>query len=332
MSTDQPTLSTRLRLGLAWRLDRWHRRLARPWQGPARTSEDPAAAVPFNYDLGGIAAPARGIAVVCHLFYAELATEHRALLGRIPFPADLFFSTDTEAKRTLIAEAFSDWPNGRVEVRLSPNRGRDVLPKLVTFADIYAGYELVLFLHGKKSLTFGGGDDWRTLLHETLVGSPDVVRSIVTLFDRFPDIGIVAPQHYEAIRGFIHWDENFRYAQPLARRMGVRLSRREPIDFAAGSMFWARTAALRPLLDLNLTPDDFPPESGQVRRTIQHAIERLVFVAADRAGYGWVKIAAPACYPADDPITTIASPAALNAFVAASGENRNPRRKKITAR
>ena len=81
-------------------------------------------------------------------------------------------------------------------------------------------------------------------------------------------------------------------------------------------MFWARGAALRPLVDAKLSFDDFPPERGQVRRTIQHAIERLVFLAAEHAGYRWAKIAAPACYPVTDPMMRITSSATLEAFVA----------------
>ena len=301
------------------RLSRERRRLLRPWQGGSWPDGiQPAAAVPFACDLSAVTAPARGIAVVCHLFYAELASELRQVIGTIPFAADLYFSTDTAAKAERIEQAFGDWTAGQVEVRLSPNRGRDIAPKFVTFADIYASHELVLFLHGKKSLTFDGGGAWRDALYRTLAGSPDIVRSIVALFAAQPDLGIVAPQHHGPIRQFIPWDENFGAAHGLARRFGVMLSRGAPIDFAAGSMFWARTAALRPLLDLKLTHDDFPPERGQVRRTTQHAIERLVLVAAEHAGFGWTRVTAPEHFPADDPVVVIDGPAALQRFLTAS--------------
>ena len=40
-------------------------------------------------------------------------------------------------------------------------------------------------------------------------------------------------------------------------------------------MFWARTCALSPLIDVNLQWDDYPPEPVPYDGTLLHAIERL---------------------------------------------------------
>jgi hypothetical protein len=79
-------------------------------------------------------------------------------------------------------------------------------------------------------------------------------------------------------------------------------------------MFWARTEALRPLLDLGLSFDDFPEEDGHTDGTLAHAIERLLVLACERAGYGWLKIANPALYLDPGTIMEIDSPAALDRF------------------
>ena len=50
-------------------------------------------------------------------------------------------------------------------------------------------------------------------------------------------------------------------------------------------MFMARTNALRPLLSLGLSLDDFEFEAGQVDGTLPHALERWVGVAAKSKGY-----------------------------------------------
>jgi lipopolysaccharide biosynthesis protein len=48
-------------------------------------------------------------------------------------------------------------------------------------------------------------------------------------------------------------------------------------------MFWARLAALRPLLDAHLGEWEFPAEGGYVDGTIAHAIERALGLAVQGA-------------------------------------------------
>lgn len=275
---------------------------------------DRSAAVPFGFDALPVGADPR-IGVVCHLFYDDLAAEIFEVLGNIPFAFDLFVSTSDEAKRERITAAFACFDRGTVEVRVAPNRGRDIAPKLVTFADIYSRYDYVLFVHGKKSAKSSVGQQWRDTLIDGLVGSADTVRSIIGLFERHASVGIVMTQHFHAILPHLHWDHVFGRARGLARRMGFALTPRHVLDFPSGSMFWARTAALAPLLSLGLDYDDFPPEQGQTRRTPQHTIERLFLFVAEHAGYRWVKVASPGHYPNHVRIEAIESPQALADFV-----------------
>lgn len=275
---------------------------------------DTSAAVPFAYEVETPAAEPC-ICVVCHLFYDDLAAEMLEVLRRIPFAFDLFVSTSDAEKRDRIAAILSALGKGRIEIRVAPNRGRDIAPKLVTFADIYDRYEYVLFVHGKKSAKSSVGERWRDTLIDGLVGSPDVVRSIVAMMERHPSIGIVMTQHFEVIRPHLHWDHSFARARGLARRMGFSLSRWGVLDMPSGSMFWARTAALAPLLSLGLRTEDFPVEKGQTRRTLHHTIERLFLFAAERAGFQWIKVAAPGYYSLQTDIEPITSSDALDAFV-----------------
>jgi lipopolysaccharide biosynthesis protein len=236
-------------------------------------------------------------------------------LRNIPVPADLFLSTDTPEKQAALQSVFAGWDKGAVEIRTTPNRGRDIAPKLVGFADVYDRYDLVLHLHSKISTHAAFLAPWRSYLFEILLGSPEIVRSILDAFARVPDLGMVAPQHFEGIRRWIGWNGNFQAAHALAARMGLNISPRRALDFPSGSMFWARPAALRPLLDLKLGFDDFPEESAQVDHTPAHAIERLYFYACERSGHTWFKITQPAlCFDTATAVD-ITTPTALNQFI-----------------
>jgi lipopolysaccharide biosynthesis protein len=260
-------------------------------------------------------APQR-IAVICHMFHEDLAGEFRQALDNLPPSADLFVSTDSEKKIPGIKQAFRGWNKGKVEIRAFPNRGRDIGPKLAGFPQVYAQYDVILFLHSKKSLTSSLGNEWRRMLLGTLSGSPQIVDSILMLFESYPDLGCVVPQHFPPIRSLLHWDGNFAQAERLARRMGIPLARHRTIDFPSGSMFWARPAALRPLTGLDLGFADFPPEENQVRGTPQHAIERLFLLVCERAGYRWVKVAAPMADKSGVAVVPIADKPALDLFMA----------------
>ena len=283
-----------------------------------RAATDYSVAMPFGYRPEA-AAPGASVAVVCHIYHIGLAGEIRQYLDNIPFPADLFVSTDTEVKRAQIARHFADWSKGDVTTRITPNRGRDIAPKLVGFHEVHERYEYVLHLHSKQSWHDRRLAPWRGFLFENLLGSPAVVCSVFEAFARDPQLGMIAPQHYEYVRRWLDWGGNYAAARTVAARMGIRISPKRALDFPSGSMFWARTAALKPLLDLHLAAEDFPDETGQVDGTPAHAIERLYYLICEKAGYRWLKIARPELYLDTSTIVPIDSPMAFDRFVADHG-------------
>ena len=297
----------------AWKRAAGGRKLKEVAREPA---DDYSTAVPFGYaaDPG-----APRTAAICHIYYDNIAPEIQRYLRHIPFGFDVYISTNTEAKKAVIESIFRDWDRGKVEVRIAPNRGRDIAPKLIAFRDVYPNYDYVLHLHSKASKHAGVLACWRGYAYETLLGSPAIVASIFDAFRRRPDLGIIAGQHFEVMRHWINWGDDFRLALPLAERMGFPLAQDKVLDFPSGSMFWARTAALKPLLDLNLAFEDFDAESGQIDATTAHAIERLYFYVCEHAGYGWLKIANPELLANTPAIVPIAAPADLDQFIAEHG-------------
>ncbi len=286
----------------------------RPLREVARPFDiDYSAALPLKFAERPANAPK--LAVICHIFYDTMTPEFKIYLQNIPFSFDLYISTDTPSKRASLEAYFADWKKGRVEVRITENRGRDIGPKLAGFRDVYGEYEFALFLHSKSSEHTDELANWRGFLLENLLGSEEIVNSVFMIFHNRPDVGIIASQHFEPIRQWINWGGDFKKANELARRMGISLSPTKALDFASGSMFWFRTAAIKPLLDLNLTFEDFEPELGQIDGTLAHAIERLFYFVCERAGYLWMKVSHPPLFDHTPAIMPVETPEALDKYM-----------------
>lgn len=259
---------------------------------PQKTPNTPSLALPLATTIG-LGPGSFQIAVFLHLYYPDLTTEIAEYLSNIHVPFDLFISTDTREKEIAIRQHAISGNARNIEIRIVPNRGRDIAPKLIAFADIFPKYDLALLIHAKRSLHHSDLADWRKVILCQLVGTKAIVNDILGLFSAFPDLGIVAPKHFEPILGNIRWGVNWGGAKLLADRLGIKVNQRVPIDFPSGSMFWVRPAALAPLLDLKLKIEDFEPEQGQQDGTLGHQLERLFYFACEKAGYRWLKVARP---------------------------------------
>lgn len=297
------------------RAGKFRYRVSHPPGVPRPAETDFSVSVPFGYQ-GPPKTSRRPVGIVCHLFHADLAEWMFQALDQMAQPADVHISTDTQAKADAIGKVFSRWSKGGVTIRIAENRGRDIAPKLITFADLFDRYDLLLFLHSKKSPHYRFGETWRDYLVRSLTGSPAVVNSILEIFDTCPLVGMVFPQHYPELRAAagIDWAANFRKARRLAWRMDIDLSEGGHLDMPSGSMFWARPAALGPILRLGLRPQDFPPEPCHQDGTIAHCIERLFLFSCEKAGYTWLKVV-PEPHT-DERAVRIERPADIASFVA----------------
>ncbi len=273
----------------ASRLRRWFLRLAGRWPSakPRAPQENYAFAVPFAHSLDRRAE--LNIAVVVHVFHIDLLDELRNYFEFISAPCDLLVTTDSDAKKQAIETSLSSWAKGQLTISVVPNRGRDIGPKLTAFAHLYSYYDLLLFAHTKRSDTVEWGGEWRKQILATLCGSHGNVRSVFDLFEQDKELGIVAPVNFPRVHSRLAWGDR-KEPDRLAQSLNIKLDYDGLIDFPAGSMFWARPAALKPLLDLELSASHFPEEDGQTNDTLAHAVERVFLVAAELAGYHWCKV------------------------------------------
>lgn len=279
--------------------------LSGPIPNRPRDGEDFAFEIPFAYPVSRD--PSLRVCAVIHAFYPDLVPQIRSYLERVPGQLDVYISTTSDEKRNMIEAAMRDYRAGTVEVRVFENRGRDIAPKLVGFADVYGNYDVALSLHTKKS-PHGGQmlAPWRDYLYDQLLGSPEIVASNLELL-RQDRIGMVFPQHFFPLRNHLAWGPNFESTLALLAPLGVTVEPDAYLECPSGSMFWCRTEALQPLLSLNLTFDSFPDEQGQTDGTLAHAIERAFLYSLEGAGYKWAKVVLRKSYPLPSTILPVHS-------------------------
>jgi lipopolysaccharide biosynthesis protein len=75
--------------------------------------------------------------------------------------------------------------------------------------------------------------------------------------------------------------------------MGMTESLPECFDFPLGTMFLARAAAIKPLIELGLQWEDYPQEPLPNDGTILHAIERLMPFVVAHAGFTMAGLRVP---------------------------------------
>ncbi len=222
------------------------------------------------------------IAVVLHLHYADLLDELSAAIGNIPEPYHLHVSvTDQDAYDDIARQILALHPE--CAIRPVENRGRDILPLLECLPQIIGKYSYACKLHSKKSPHSPVGELWRKDMLIQLLGGPVRVESFLACFRAFPDLGLIGPDGFRLTED-MWWREERPRVMELARSMSVQPQNLD-LDFFAGSMFWFRPAALKPIADLALTAQDFPAEAGQVEGTLANALERCFSMSAKAAGF-----------------------------------------------
>jgi len=234
------------------------------------------------------------VALHAHFFYPELAADLLRALGANRARCDLFITTDDERKAGVLQKAVRSYNRGSVQIQLVPNLGRDIGPLMAALAeDVLLGYDVIGHVHGKRSLDIDNGamgDRWREFLWQHLIGDCHPMMDLILgRFAADRELGIVFPDDPH----LSDWDDNQEIAARLAARMGITEPLPPFFDFPIGTMFWARTEALRPLLALGLDWSDYPAEPVPIDGTILHALERLLPFAARQAGYRYATTHVP---------------------------------------
>lgn len=230
--------------------------------------------------------PKKSVAVHGHFHYLDNFGEFLEGLAANHQPADLYLTTTTEASAEQLRQDASAYKNGDVAVSVLPNIGRDIRPFIHLLKGPLANYDIVGHIHGKRSVhTFDYdkdlGNRWRVFLWQHLLGpATPAMDAIIRYFAERPEIGMVFPENDY----YVGWELNRQLAKSLAPRLGL-VDLPEHIEFPVGTMFWARPAALTGLIKANIDDREYPQEPLPIDGTMLHALERLLPVVVEAAGY-----------------------------------------------
>jgi len=241
-------------------------------------------------------------AVFAHIFYVEMTDEILDRAAYLPGEPDIIVTTPDADRARAIEEIIArrNVP-GRTEVRVvASNNGRDQAAFLIGCRDILLSdtYDLIVKIHSKKTPQDGAnvGRHFRRHQFENLLAGPNEATNVVALFQQRPGLGLAFPPtvhlgHPTMGHG---WWANRPGVEELCRQLGIRVPLDEISPMAPfGSMFFARPAALRLLVEREWTYDDFGGAEAYVDGGLAHVLERMPVYAAGELGFHSMTIATP---------------------------------------
>lgn len=173
------------------------------------------------------------------------------------------------------------------------NRGRDISAFLVAAKDVIKSTDFFCFIHDKSPNATHLREDveiWIENLWENTLASGNYIQNVIAQFKEDEQLGLLVPpapygEFYSDWYGNT-WGSGYEVTKELATRLNLCTE----ISFdaevrALSTVFWARTNALKKLLDYPWTYEDFPQEPLPADGTLNHAIERILGFVAQDAGY-----------------------------------------------
>jgi glycosyltransferase involved in cell wall biosynthesis len=233
----------------------------------------------------GLVPEAAKVAIQWHAYYPEMVEGVVKVLERARMKPDLLITVTSQEAAERVASTLAGKKVGKSRIKLIPNRGRDLGAFLTAFPEISTDYEFIGHLHTKKSLHNNDRSfvsNWYSFLIESIIGGTHPMMDIIlSNMAANPRLGLVFPNdpHHHG------WGRNYYIATEYAQKLNIPLPLQDYLAFPAGSMFWARSAALEALFNQSLQWKDYPLEPLPDDGTILHALERLLPLVAIKAGY-----------------------------------------------
>jgi lipopolysaccharide biosynthesis protein len=218
------------------------------------------------------------LVITAHVFYPEFATQLIDSLEQLPKETKVFATTPSQDIKEDL-ESYLTAAGNPHDVRLTPNVGRNFGPLLVEFSKQLLKEESFIHVHSKKSLHSPKIAEAWLRRNTNLLLTREGIQRISSLIASNPKIGLVYADTSD-----LFWGINFRWGRSkhIARATFAHVPGFEKvrwsgkISFPAGGMFWSRTQAIKPLLDIDWDYAMFPQEKNQRDGELQHSQERIV--------------------------------------------------------
>ena len=253
-----------------------------------------------NYPISGAK-----IAVIAHLFYADLVGDILDRISQIQERFDLIVSLPAWGHREMRERVVAAFPDALI-ITL-PNKGRDIGPfiELVPFL-LSRNYDACLKVHSKKGYYTAQrrndalGEVWRRTLLDGVIGSAATAQTIIEGFRQNSELMMVgASDLLVALSDYPRSSSSL----PFWEAAGDLSAPAETDTFFAGTMFWVRPRCLQALAKAGLSLDSFEPETGSNDGAIAHDLERYFGHLAATEGY-------VAGFSKDGPLRALTTPAA----------------------
>ena len=223
-----------------------------------------------------------------HAYYVDALPELLRRLGLFGRRVSTFITTDSAEKEKAIKSMVEKlWLD--CTILLEPNRGRDVGPFIMTLKNHLSRFEVVGHFHlkGTKQLETSDLRQWQEFLYDSLLGkSGEIAAAVLQSFEANPKLGLC----FQEDPCLPSWGKNRAIADQLLQKLGISQQLPDAIEYPTGNMFWARAAALAPLMQYNWQWSDFPTEPIPYDGSILHALERLTPVICEAAGFEWATV------------------------------------------
>ena len=226
------------------------------------------------------------VALHIHAYYSDLVSDVVRRLQDQPMDLDVFISAPSRAAGEEIRAIVRATFEAGVEVRVVPNRGRDIGPLLTEFGGLFLdSYDVIGHVHTKKTADLKDpeiGRVWGDFLLENLLGGQhSMAAKILSVMEADEGLGLVFPDDPH-VWG---WTDNRSIAEGLAAALDLGELPERYFWFPVGTMFWARTQALKPLWAKPWRWEDYPEEPLPYDGTLLHALERLLPFVVEKMGY-----------------------------------------------